>query len=464
MALKALILRKKQTERQEALAALERAADGFSTREAELESDIEAAQTEEERAVVEEAVEAFENERSQNQADQETIRGEIAQLEAEIREIEDKARQARSGDAGKKERKDDNPMNNTPETRTRFFGMNAQQRDAFMAREDVKEFLQRTRELAGQKRAVNGAELLIPTVVLDLLREQIGEYSKLLRHVNLRSVPGKARQVIAGAIPEAVWTEACATLNELDISFTNVEVDGFKVGGFIAICKATLEDSDINLAQEIITMLGASIGYAIDKAILYGTGVKMPMGIVTRLAQTADPEDPKITRPWVNLSATNIVSITAANSTDTKLFKSILKAFGAAKSKRSRGTKFWAMNEATYNTLLAEALTINASGAVVSGMNTTMPVVGGAVVLLDFIPDNNIIAGYGDLYLMAERAGTSIAQSEHARFIEDQVVFKGTARYDGMPVIAEGFVVIGINAATPTKTLAFAQDKANVSA
>ena len=206
MALKALILRKKQTERQEALAALERAADGFSTREAELESDIEAAQTEEERAVVEEAVEAFENERSQNQADQETIRGEIAQLEAEIREIEDKARQARSGDAGKKERKDDNPMNNTPETRTRFFGMNAQQRDAFMAREDVKEFLQRTRELAGQKRAVNGAELLIPTVVLDLLREQIGEYSKLLRHVNLRSVPGKARQVIAGAIPEAVWT------------------------------------------------------------------------------------------------------------------------------------------------------------------------------------------------------------------------------------------------------------------
>lgn len=464
MALKALILRKKQTERQEALAVLERAADGFATREAELESDIEAAQTEEERAVVEEAVEAFENERSQNQADQETIRGEIAQLEAEIREIEDKARQSRSGDAGKKERKDDNPMNNTPETRTRFFGMNAQQRDAFMAREDVKEFLQRTRELASQKRAVNGAELLIPTVVLDLLREQIGEYSKLLRHVNLRSVPGKARQVIAGAIPEAVWTEACATLNELDISFTNAEVDGFKVGGFIAICKATLEDSDINLAQEIITMLGASIGYAIDKAILYGTGVKMPMGIVTRLAQTADPEDTKITRPWVNLSATNILSITAANSTGAKLFQSVLKSFGAAKGKYSRGTKFWAMNEATYNTMLAEAMSINASGAVVSGMNTTMPVVGGAVVLLDFIPDNNIIAGYGDLYLMAERAGTSIAQSEHARFIEDQVVFKGTARYDGMPVIAEGFVVIGINAATPTKSLSFAQDKANVSA
>lgn len=461
MALKVLLLRKKLTEKQEALANLERAAEGFKTREEELAADIEAAQTEEEKAVVEEAAEAFDAEVTKNTADQEAVRGEIAQMESEIREAEENTRQARSGDAGKNERKDDKPMNNSVETRTRFFGMTAQQRDAFVAREDVKEFLQRVRELAHQKRAVNGAELLIPTVVLDLLRETIGSYSKLMRHVNLRSVPGKARQVIAGAIPEAVWTEACATLNELDISFTNAEVDGYKVGGFVAICNATLEDSDIALAQEIITMLGAAIGLAVDKAILYGTGVKMPMGIVTRLAQSSDPEGSKITRPWVNLSATNILSITAANSTGTKLFQNVLKAFGAAKGKYSRGTKFWAMNESTYNTLLAEAMSINASGAVVSGMNTTMPVVGGAVEFLDFIPDGNIIAGYGDLYLLAERAGTAIGQSEHARFVEDQTVFKGTARYDGMPVIAEGFVVMGINGATPTTSLTFAEDKAN---
>ena len=461
MSLKVLTNRKKIELRKQDLAELEQAASVFETRHAELSAAINEAKSEEDFAVVNEAVQAFDAERSQNQAAQETIRGEIAQLEAEIREIEDKVRQARSGDAGKKERKDDNPMNTTPETRTRFFGMNAQQRDAFMAREDVKEFLQRVRELSHQKRAVTGAELLIPTVVLDLLRETVGSYSKLMRHVNLRSVPGKARQVIAGAIPEAVWTEACATLNELDISFTNAEVDGYKVGGFIAICNATLEDSDIALAQEIITMLGAAIGLAVDKAILYGTGVKMPMGIVTRLAQSADPESSKITRPWVNLSSTNILSITANNSTGTKLFQSVLKAFGAAKGKYSRGAKFWAMNESTYNTLLAEAMSINASGAVVSGMNTTMPVVGGAVEFLDFIPDGNIIAGYGDLYLLAERAGTAIGQSEHARFVEDQTVFKGTARYDGMPVIAEGFVVMGINGVTPATSLTFAEDKAN---
>lgn len=462
MALKVLLLRKKLTDMQTSLADLERTAQGFETREAELAADIEAAQTDEERSVVETAVEAFEQERSQNTTDIEQLRTDIADMENQIREAEETSRQARSGQGEHhEERKDDHTMNNA-ETRTRFFGMTAQQRDAFMARDDVKEFLQRVRELSHEKRSVTGAELLIPTVMLDLLRQNIGEYSKLISKVNLRSVPGKARQTVAGAIPEAVWTEMCAKLNELAVSFTAVEVDGYKVGGFIAVCNAVLEDSDISLAQEIITSLGASIGYALDKAILYGTGTKMPMGIVTRLAQSVKPETyPATARAWADLHTSNVQTIAAANSTGVKLFQSVLKAFGAAKGKYSRGVKFWAMNEATYNTLMAESMSINATGAVVAGMNGTMPVVGGDVVLLDFIPDNNIIAGYGDLYLLAERAGTALAQSEHALFTEDQTVFKGTARYDGLPVIAEGFVAIGINAVAPTTSMSFATDSAN---
>ena len=62
---------------------------------------------------------------------------------------------------------------------------------------------------------------------------------------------------------------------------------------------------------------------------------------------------------------------------------------------------------------------------------------------------------------VAERAGMSLATSEHVRFVEDQTVFKGTARYDGKPAIAEAFVVFAINGATATTSMAFAQDKAN---
>jgi uncharacterized protein YjdB len=72
-----------------------------------------------------------------------------------------------------------------------------------------------------------------------------------------------------------------------------------------------------------------------------------------------------------------------------------------------------------------------------------------------------IIGGYFDLYLLAERAGQKFAQSEHYRFLADQTVFKGTARYDGQPAIAEGFVAIGVNGATPDATMSFAGDTAN---
>ena len=66
MALKVLLLRRKLTDKQTELRGLEKTAEGYEAREAELAEDIEAAQTDEERSVVEAAVEAFEAERTAN--------------------------------------------------------------------------------------------------------------------------------------------------------------------------------------------------------------------------------------------------------------------------------------------------------------------------------------------------------------------------------------------------------------
>jgi len=47
------------------------------------------------------------------------------------------------------------------------------------------------------------------------------------------------------------------------------------------------------------------------------------------------------------------------------------------------------------------------------------------------------------------------------KFIEDQTVFKGLARYDGLPVIAEGFVLINIKNKDAATTAVFPSDLAN---
>lgn len=454
MALKVLMLRKQLGDKKAELEKLRARSAEFELREAELEKDIEEAGTDEEKAAVEAAIEAFEKDNADHQAAQAELEREVDGLENELAEIEQAAPVAPAPENVRK------VENDRMMTRKKFFGMDAQSRDAFLAREDVKEFLQRTRTLGSQKRAVNNGNLLIPTVVLDLIRDRVNDYSKLIKHVNLQQVPGKARQAVMGVIPEAVWTEMCASVNELDLVFPGVEVDGYKVGGYIPVCNAVLEDSDVDLAQAIIEALGKAIGQALDKAILYGTGTKMPMGIITRLAQTADPGDTSSTIPWTDLHESHVVAITG--KTDTALIKAMVEAAGKAEGNCSDGNRFWAMSATTHARIIANSLSVNAAGAIVSGMNNTMPGVGGTIEELAFMPNGVIIGGYGDLYLLAERAGASIDESKHARFIDDQTVFKGTARYDGKPVVAEGFVAIGIDGTAPTAgAVTFAADSAN---
>lgn len=470
MALKALMLRKKLNDAQKALEAARAKTEAFATREAELEQAISEASTEEEQQAVEAAVTEFEAEKAENENEIKTLSERVSALEKELSETEEKQNTPPPADGQPEARGKELPaMANLAITSTRakklFGAMTIEQRTAMFEREDVKKFMETIRTCISEKRALSNVGVLIPEVYLGLIRENIINYSKLYRHVYVRPLRGEGRTSIMGTIPEAVWTEMCANLNELDLSFYEAEVDGYKVGGFIPVCNANLEDSDIDLAAEIITAIGQAIGLALDKAILYGTGTKMPLGVVTRLAQTSAPDNaPATARPWVDLHTSNIKTI--SNSlTGVNLYKQLVLDSGAAKGKYSRGEKVWVMNETTYTALKAEMLSINAAGAVVTGVESSLPVVGGIVEVLNFLPDNVIIGGYFDLYLLAERAGTRIGQSEHYRFLADQTIFKGTARYDGLPVIAEAFVAIGIAGTTPAASdVTFAQDTANPNA
>ena len=474
--LKAILLRKKITDAKNELAAIE--SKDIKTRESELAKAIDEATTPDERAAVESEIDAFETEKRDDEKKAAELKESIAAMERELAELETKvettAPEADKDENGETEEATPSDDNTTDaETRTkekeiitmtkRFKDMTLAEKRTFVENDDVKKFLERVKVAGMEKRAISGGALLIPEVMLPLMREAAYRTSKLAPYVLVRPVSGKARQTVAGTIPEAVWTEACGNLNELNFSFNGVEVDGYKVGGFVPVCNALLADNDIDLMDVLIEGLGAAIGIALDKAILYGTGIKMPMGIVTRLAQTAAPADyPTTARPWADLHTSNIKTI-AASVTGKDFFKAIVAAFSNAKNKGySRGLKFWAMNESTYSKILGESIDVNSNG-VTSQALEYMPVIGGAIVVLgdNVIANDQIVAGYGDTYLLAERQGTEVAYSEHAQFVQDNTVFKGTARYDGLPVIAEAFVAISIGGTSAVTTATFAPDTAN---
>lgn len=458
MALKVLMLKKRLDEKRKSLDELNAKIEGFALREEELAKAIEETTTEEEQKVVEDAIEEFEKEKADVNDAKANLEKEVSDLEDELQKEE--TEQEVDGAPVEAPKEEERKVETKMETR-KFFNLNTQERDMMFAREDVKAFLGEIRTAIREKRAVSNVGLLVPEVFLGLIRENIEDYSKLYKHVYLRQVNGEGRVVIMAQIPEAVWTDCCGNLNDLELGFYDAEFNCWKVGGYYAICNANIEDSDVDLASEILTALGQATGKAIDKAITFGTGTRMPLGIVTRLLQTEAPSDyPATARPWVNLSSTNVITI-PATATGVELFKQIALASGNAKGKYARGGKVFAMNEGTYTKVVANAMSIDANGSIVAGVNGTMPVIGGVIEVLDFIPDNVIIGGYYDLYTLVERAGNKFMSSEHVRFLQDQTVYKGTGRYDGKPVIAEGFVAIGIDGTTPTANVTFAPDVAN---
>lgn len=484
MALKALMLKADIDSKKKALVNLRAKDEEFASRETELAKSIEEITTDEERSAVEEAVNNFEAEKAAHEESKTNLEREVEDLEKQLSDVEaaDREKEKRAAEAAqaaeaenKEKKREDTKMsvvmmaeNMNRSIRSKLEALDIQTRTAIFEQDDVKAWMGEIRENIAHKRALTNVGLTIPEVFIGFLRENIINYSKLYRHCNVQRIGGTGREVIMGSVPEGVWTECCATLNELSLGFNDVEVDCFKVGGYFKVCNAVLEDSDLALASLLLDAIGQAIGLALDKAILYGQNssdnAKMPQGVMSRLVQTSQPSGyPATARTWEDLHTSNIkvIGTSILPVGGINLYKEIVEDSSAIKGKYARGAKTWVMNEKTYTHLQAEAMSINAAGAIVSGQAGTMPVLGGDIEVLEFIPDNVIIGGYFELYLLAERAGQKFAQSEHAFFIQDQTVFKGTARYDGKPVIAEAFMAIGLDGVTPTATMTFASDTAN---
>lgn len=440
MAIRALMIGKKLRDKKKALEEARAKVSELEKREAELEQAINEAETDEERAAVEAEVAQYEADKEA--ADKETtdLEAEVGELERELEDIPNEVPEEDPAEVKEERAKESMIMNK------RFREMTYQEREAFVGREEVKSLLEEVRTAMKEHRAISNVGYLIPDSVLELLRQSVEDYSKLYNAVKKISLKGTGRMNIEGQVPEAVWTEACANLNELDLSFSQVEVDGYKVGGYFKVCNATLEDTDINLAAELIEKLGQAIGLALDAAIVFGTGTKMPVGIVTALKAVA--------------STPNIVTH-ASTVTGKALVEALIDDAALISSRYSSADYIWIMNKKTHLTIKKNMLNVDANGLYVAG--NELPIIGGQIIELSFMPDNVIVGGYGDLYLLAERAGIEINTSEHAFWTSDQTGFKGTARYDGKVLDVNGFVAIGINGADGDDMVhTFPQDGANL--
>lgn len=407
--LKQLMLSKKIEQRKASLAELLTQEQGFKTRSEQLETAITEAETDEEIATVEEGIEKLDAEKGEFEEKKSKLEGEIIELEGELEQLNSKE-----------------PKNNTRSKENLKAGgkiMDKRARELeYLQREEVRDFYGKVREAVINKRSLAGADVLIPEVVLNRIQPLIGDYSNLYKEVDKVTLNGTARAIVDGAKPEAIWMEMCDPVQELSAAFEAVELDGYKVGGFIPVCNAILEDSMIDLANYLESSIAEAIAKALDKAILTGTGAagKQPEGIIPAI-----PAGNKVSATTLGEILSNLALIDTGDG-----------AVGEIIAVMTRATY--------YGKILPQTVATTSDGRqVVQGVNNPN-IAGLRVVFSNYAPTNKIVLGDYKKYLLGERKGIQLASSTDVRFIEDQTVFKGTARYDGKPVKKSAFALIDL--------------------
>jgi HK97 family phage major capsid protein len=92
------------------------------------------------------------------------------------------------------------------------------------------------------------------------------------------------------------------------------------------------------------------------------------------------------------------------------------------------------------------SINVNAAGETVGRLpNLTTPdILGIPVTFNNSMAADQVLYGEFDKYTLVERENIAIDNSEHVRFVEDQMAFRGKGRFDGKPTQPEAFVLVTI--------------------
>ena len=439
MALKMLMRKRKLDELKKQLENIRSEQADFLMRESEIDTreseaikaleEMTDESTQEERDAVEQEAEAIETARAELAEVKKQKETEIAELEQQIRELEAElvdveppvvSEPEQEAPAVKRsERREDHIRMNKYETRAQMLER--------LERDEVRDFYTKLVEAAKEGRALTGGDETIPEIVVDMIMTRMGDYAKVKPLVNVVRLKGTARVLLDGAIPEGVWVECCEPVSSLTLAISKIDLDCYKAGGYVEVCNAIIHDSLINMANYVEDKIAQAIAKAVDKAILVGAGSasKQPEGIIPALELVAGQQ----------FTAADLEGIMAAIAViDT--------------GEEDVGALTAVMRRSTYYTYIQpDMLLATAAGtlAMQSANEAVLPD-GTKVVFSQYVPAGQIVIGdFRAGYILAERQELTLSISRDVKFIEDNTVFKGIARYDGKPTNTKYFVLISLD-------------------
>ena len=402
------------------LKELEVKMDAIKKRSEDTQKALEESQTEEDIATVEQEITEIEKEQGDLEVEKKTIETEITALETELEEVKERESQAT--------KKNQTREKGVVDSMNRLQVRELLKTGEYYKRSDVIDFYEKFKNLRG----VTGGELTIPEVIVNRIMDILGDYSRIYNRVDRIQVKGTARILIDTDTTPEQWVEQNASLPVGEVgTLAYLDFDGFKVGKVTFVDNFLLQDSVINLDDYVSRKIARAIALALEISILSGTGLagKQPTGIIPSI-----PTENRITVDGATATMVDYVRPIGLIDTGDDVVGEIRAV----------------MRRSTYYAYLLDlSINVNGDGEVVGRLpNLVRPdILGIPVEFSNHMPVDTILYGEFDKYTLVERENISIDNSEHVRFVEDQMAFRGKGRFDGKPTKPEAFALVTITPA-----------------
>jgi len=299
------------------------------------------------------------------------------------------------------------------------------------------------------KQALAGAEVTMPTTIVDRVFEDLRSEYPLLDVIDFENTSGLAEVVInASGRPAAAWGALTATIvNELTAGLMTLPNNLVKLSAFLPIAKAYLDLGASYLDQYVRTLLTESIYAGLEAGIVTGTGKDMPIGMDRDVA-----DDVTVTGGvYPQKTAESVTEITPESygKLAAKL-ATVTHKIGETTVTRQRPITGLVLvcNPVDYLSKIMPGTTvIGAGGALVHDL-FPIPT---KVIQSSAVPSGEAILGLPNRYFMGLGTTKSgkIEYSDDYRFCEDERVYIAKLYGMGRPKDNAAFLRLDISGLTP---------------
>lgn len=290
----------------------------------------------------------------------------------------------------------------------------------------------------------------MPYTIIERVFEDLTTNHPLLQCVEMVTAPARADLIYnADGVKLATWGKIDAGITkELETGFKTISLTAGKLSAYMPVSLGILDLGPVWLDNYVRTVLSEAIAEGLEDGIVNGNGIDKPIGMISNLDGSYSSST-----GWPAKSAT------AVNALDPATYATILAQLATHPAGDDYGTdRSRAVNEvllivnpATYLSKVYPAVTImGANGTYVQ----TFPYPT-RVIQSNAVPANKAIFGVDQKYFfgLCSDQGGKIDYSDHAKFLDDQRLYKIKLYGNGTPKDNNAFYyadISGLKATYPT--------------